>query len=56
MYVDTAGGFCAERLEEILHTKYQQGVSKNYVEDIILIVKNQLHLIGHHIDLPHYNY
>ncbi|CAC5400336.1 RAD51L3 [Mytilus coruscus] len=25
MYVDTSGGFCAERLEEILHTKYQQG-------------------------------
>ncbi|XP_063448881.1 DNA repair protein RAD51 homolog 4-like [Mytilus trossulus] len=24
MYVDTAGGFCAERLEEILYTKYQQ--------------------------------
>ncbi|CAG2195048.1 RAD51D [Mytilus edulis] len=24
MYVDTAGGFSGERLEEILHTKYQQ--------------------------------
>ncbi|XP_052075024.1 DNA repair protein RAD51 homolog 4-like isoform X2 [Mytilus californianus] len=40
MYVDTSGGFCAERLEEILHTKYQQGSDPFYSGLKLIIIDN----------------